>query len=388
MKKRFVILIGSNSVTMHVVELRRQGRSALWQTRVDCAVAPTLYDGFDPTAILEAIGKGLSDNGTSHADTTLVIPSRWCYDHPVDLPRKRLVRSAATYALEEFLPAPIDTVTCDFRRIDDTHVLGVAVPSAPMAHVLSGLAELGLSVDVITPMDRDGEALGDESTDSELDDDDEERIDQLLDEVCTCRRLINLCRGALAGSSRRNTVGRNLEKTLAVAAVFMLCLLTWLSAQLGTYDDALKSTHGEMAEVYTSVFPESALPPNPAMRLASERLRLERQVGADVGADEDALDQRDRLASLVALRELAGSLSSDIRLRLQDVTIDDRRFVLRGETRDHRDAERIAEAVGSIDGWDVEPPRTSRLDEGGVQFSLRASRRTQGAEGKTLADGR
>ena len=82
-----------------------------------------------------AVSKALSDvaRGMTTRSTagTLVIPARWCYVHPIELGRRRFSTQTAAYELEEFLPLPLEQVTCGFVRNGDGTALGVAVPTLP-----------------------------------------------------------------------------------------------------------------------------------------------------------------------------------------------------------------------------------------------------------------
>jgi hypothetical protein len=72
------------------------------------------------------------------------------------------------------------------------------------------------------------------------------------------------------------------------------------------------------------------------------------------------------------LRQLAAALPSDVRIMLTDARVDESQLVLRGQTVEHRDAERIAEALAAVPGLEARPPRTTRLKSGGVEFSITA----------------
>ncbi len=58
---------------------------------------------------------------------------------------------------------------------------------------------------------------------------------------------------------------------------------------------------------------------------------------------------------------------------LLEARVDDKQLSLRGQTAEHRDAERIAETIGQVPQLAVRPPRTTRLREGGVEFSVIAT---------------
>ena len=51
---------------------------------------------------------------------------------------------------------------------------------------------------------------------------------------------------------------------------------------------------------------------------------------------------------LTTLRNVVANLPSDVRLMLLEARLDERQLTLRGQTAQHRDAERITEAVNRV----------------------------------------
>lgn len=82
---------------------------------------------------------------------------------------------------------------------------------------------------------------------------------------------------------------------------------------------------------------------------------------------------RQRLQSVDAQRSVVDVIPEDIRIMLTNANLDGRQLTLRGQTAEHRDAERIVEAVNRIGGWTANPPRTTRLKTEGVEFSILAT---------------
>lgn len=188
------------------------------------------------------------------------------------------------------------------------------------------------------------------------------------------RSVPDLCRGALGRWDAAGQLSRHLARVLALVTV-LLCVFAvglWLRASdLRQANHALRQ---RQVEVYRSVLPEATMAPNPALRLASERIRLERLTRTSgLSQDEPQLSQ-DRYCVLEDLREFVAGLPEDGRILLLDWNAERSQLSLRGRTTHHRDAERIAECVGRLPGWECRPPRTSRLDAGGVEFTVRAVR--------------
>ena len=119
--------------------------------------------------------------------------------------------------------------------------------------------------------------------------------------------------------------------------------------------------------VYRQVFDAKALPPGAALRLASERVRLQglTQSGATTPVHSES--------PVDVFREFVAALPEDVRVMLLDARLDQRQLTLRGQTAGHRDAERIVEALNRVPGVIARPPRTTRLKTGGVEFSIIAT---------------
>ena len=95
---------------------------------------------------------------------------------------------------------------------------------------------------------------------------------------------------------------------------------------------------------------------------------------ASTSPSDSALPDIARAQPLDDVRVFVEALPPDVRILVNELVVDAGQFNLRGHTVSHRDAERIADAVATIDGVSVRPPRTSRLKKGGVEFSVRGKR--------------
>jgi len=130
----------------------------------------------------------------------------------------------------------------------------------------------------------------------------------------------------------------------------------------------LEAVDQQRLEVYRQVFDADQLPPEAALRVASERVRLE---GLTRRAKSPASDLPRLLPPpLEVLRSFVAALPEDVRILLNEARVDESQLLLRGQTVEHRDAERIAETMNLAPGLDARPPRTTRLKTGGVEFSI------------------
>ncbi len=181
----------------------------------------------------------------------------------------------------------------------------------------------------------------------------------------------NLARGALAPRSRLERTNRLLLVLGAAAVVLLGSILGTQFLEHRRYSEALRQVQSQQRQLYREVFPSGTVPISPALLVASQRKRLEGITLQDRKQSDPA--PADPLRPLTVLRSLAEGLAEDVRVKLVEFSVDDHHISLRGQTLHHRDAERIAEAVQQIEGVTARPPGTSRLDNGTVEFSIRAT---------------
>lgn len=173
--------------------------------------------------------------------------------------------------------------------------------------------------------------------------------------------------GALASPGRWNAVIRLARHCTLLLAASLAIAVVGLHTRLRVTDAQLQQVLAEQSEVYGQVFSQQSAPTGAAMRLASERIRMEALTR------KQATKTDSHGAPLDVLREFVAQLPADVRITLQEARIDDKQMALRGLTAEHRDAERIAESLHKLPGVDVRPPRTRRLETGGVEFSIAAT---------------
>lgn len=435
MSAKVAILLTDTSVMAARLRSHRRRWTIIDQYRVAVTITRSLNADTDLAAAANAIMEAVRAVGGLGEGATLIIPGGWCYTHGIEVAGRRFTNRSASYAFEEFLPVALEDVTCAFARGDNGRALGVAVAVHPMKSLLDRLNADGVVVERITPeifcaaaaaessdgsscgiMIRDenrrvlgiqpgagltlevvrtisgtNEAHGGTSLTQQValtetacgvnpelyhlfDLETERGCGSVLCAAGSGRSLPDLCTGALAPRDRMERTTGLVIQTAAVLAMFLLVLAGYLYLQRSQFTDRLAQVRAQQEAVYQQVFPGSVMPQSPAMRLASERIRLERATRQKRSTHPADIAPQDRLAPLTVLRHAAAFIPDDVRINLTELTIDEHQLSLRGQTRDHRDAERISEALHRIDGLAVRPPRTSRLDAGGVEFAIRGVR--------------
>lgn len=436
MRHRLAILIADGRIQSAIIQSKRGAKAVVEQVSTIPADVPrSLAMNGDTSEVGNAIVQGLHALNSSGAPATLIIPSGWCYTHVVDAPRRGFNRSAATFELEGHLPVELESLSCVFGRIDKHRVMGWALPTAPARTLLETLHDAGVNVErVVTDLscviavghgvasdahgkpavechvlfDRHRCAVGitpasraaplvtrtlpnhpsdlsahvDATVRSTgLDVGLSRRLDlgansdvQRLMTVSSDPSLPDLADGNLVGRWRTQRVWGALTRPAAVLAVFLAALVVHQHVHRVQVADTLRALDAAMAQEYQRVFPDADVPAGPALRLASERLRLERLTRTESkNAKATDVINRDRLAPLSILRDWGALLPDDLRIHVVEASVDDHAVSLLGQTREHRDAERVSECLDRLASWSARPPHTSRLKSGGVEFSVRAT---------------
>jgi hypothetical protein len=185
------------------------------------------------------------------------------------------------------------------------------------------------------------------------------------------KRCIDLRTAALAGGAARGGLLRLARHCLVLTVILLAIAAVGARLQRGAHRTHIAAIDQARLDAYREAFAADSLPPGSALRLASERIRLE---GMTHGKDQAELVRAGE-GPLEALREIVATIPPEVRIMLDEVRLDERQVTLRGKTASHRDAERISEAMGKVSGMRVRPPRTTRLQDGGVEFWIVAMRR-------------
>ncbi len=436
MKPTIRILITQNFVMAASIARSKSSpanRIAVQDVEVPVSIGPNT----EWQNLIQAVNDTMDQLGSPGTAVSLIIPSSWCFLCHLDTLAKRPDPVAMSYEMEEILPVPLELVTTAFA-VREEGVIGIAVETEVLGKLLTGLEGRGagvanVCVDVLvasaianaqsasetTVLDvgrsasiefnhetehcihvrnrigcncvagpvsestADCKPLRDDSIFFDLRTRPLPECDAAADtneENIGAKALVaanldqmdvpDLRVGPLAHENRFADMYR-LVSQLAVLGI-VLCSILWARGfgqqkSLQRQSDDLRH---EQAEIYRGVFPEGTVPRNPATRLASERKRIEVLATTDsAGPAPTAANQ-----PLDDLGAFVRAIPDDVRILANEILVDARQFSLRGHTASHRDAERIADAIGAVNGLNVGSPRTSRLKSGGVEFSLKGRR--------------
>ncbi|MEW6252152.1 MAG: hypothetical protein AB1716_16055 [Planctomycetota bacterium] len=387
-----------------------------------------------PDELTEQLATALAGHEGQVDRLRLVLPSSWCYVHRLSVPQRKPTAAMLGYALEEYLPVEAEALTCAFLRVGTGAYVGVAVETAHVAPLVQALARRDLHVEHITidvaaavaryevgpgllwcdaehvalcradgperelRVVRLAAGLTDEEWCARIGDYlapypsglqiagclSTPRLERLAEQLQGARATkravpgehaftIDLARGDLAPVELPARLARAWRATAAV----LLAALLLVAGGLQLRGQHLRAELAEISDwetaLFAQVFPGQAAPAGVALRLASERRRLEGLTLADRTAPlaPDAL---------LSLRTIAAVVPADLRVNVQEVRLEGADLTLRGRLRTHEQAEQLAAAVERSGEFDCAAPRTQR-DGDGVQFYLQAQRRPEAPAG-------
>ena len=176
----------------------------------------------------------------------------------------------------------------------------------------------------------------------------------------------NLARDALRPHRLHSGIirsGRRCAVAVTIAGLIMMASFLVHSRQTRS---ELKAITIWEQEQFKRVFPDQPIPGNIALRMTSERRRLEGLTGS---GNPQALDLFD---AMVALAQFVQAIPVTLKLDVDELRMSPRGLLLRGRTLDHRGGEQMAAAFSEIPGAACPAPRTERQSDGTVRFALNA----------------
>lgn len=194
-------------------------------------------------------------------------------------------------------------------------------------------------------------------------------VDRLLDRVSTRGDVLNLRCGALAFSGRFARLFRRLQTALAA---FVMLLAVWavdLHSRAQEFRTATADLRPLMSEMYGNVFPGAALQPGAALRVRSERIKLEGLTGS---VEVDPAGGPSNLVSFELLHAVTAGIPAAMKLNLSEVIIDEDGIRLAGQTTSHEAAGELVRSLNEAAGVRADPPRTKLRPDKTVDFRIAA----------------
>jgi hypothetical protein len=176
--------------------------------------------------------------------------------------------------------------------------------------------------------------------------------------------LIELRRDGLAPADRYGPIRGWIRATMAMAAIMCGAAIAGMAYQGWRFQELASRVTAEQETVFKRLFPDAKVPRGVRSRLQSEYNKVAGQSG-----------QSADLPPVVSATDVMGlvleSLPNNQRLMIHQLRVEERNVSMNGLVRNFAAAEAIATALRES-GFDVEPPKSDRVDSKTVTFRITA----------------
>ena len=204
----------------------------------------------------------------------------------------------------------------------------------------------------------------------------EASVNMILDAVPTRTDLLDLRQHALSYDGRWRTLLRTLTRCAAAVILLLSVVAIGTRVEMAQYGHGAEELRPLREQVYADVFPGQSLPPGAALRMRSERIKLE---GLTEGArDADQVLKTNGRQPLGLLLLITEHIPPNLKLHVTQIVVDDTNFKIIGQTTDHGAAGHLVQALNEMPGCEVDPPRTKLRKDLTVEFQIRARMRHDG----------
>ena len=186
---------------------------------------------------------------------------------------------------------------------------------------------------------------------------------------------VNLRSGALASPGQWLPVQRRLQRCAVALAVFLLIFCVRLRFQNLACVHGAEELRPLRSAVYAEVYPGESAPPEAALRLRSERIKLEGLTDATGG--DGGEPRRPGSAVLEFMQGVAEHIPAKLKLHVTELMADDESMTVAGRTSSHGAAGDLVQALNRAPGLAAEPPRTKLRKDGTVDFRMTIVRSTE-----------
>jgi len=152
MDRRFSILLTDRQA--YIAEYQVQHRQWVLCERFefDMEIPLRLQDDTDLVPLANALAEKVLQIYPEGIICRLVIPAGWCLLQQIELSGDRWNEKAARFELEQYLSLELESLTCIFKRMNNTNALGIAVLTKPLLSFVKAL-EAKLICPEIMPID-------------------------------------------------------------------------------------------------------------------------------------------------------------------------------------------------------------------------------------------
>lgn len=197
-------------------------------------------------------------------------------------------------------------------------------------------------------------------------------IDLLMEAAAAAPESLNLRRGALRFAGRWDKVLQQATRCAVCIAVLIASITLTGFVTAHRLSRGVEGMRPIKSELYQQVFPKTTMPPGAALRVRSERIKLQaltRQGGVSVAPFNKA-----PMDPLAGLHDIAAVIPKDLRLFVTELVVDEDGATMAGRTIAHSAVGDLVQALNTISGMQFDPPRTKLRPDKTVDFTIKGRR--------------
>lgn len=195
----------------------------------------------------------------------------------------------------------------------------------------------------------------------------------LLSSAISGGELLNVRVDHLAYAGRFASLQYRTQALLCAATLMAASWSLEMHLNRRQYQSAVADLQPEIAEAYRAAFGGASPPPGAALRLRSERIKLQGLTGTDHLSP--VLNTAGPIA-FELLHAATAAIPPGMKLNLSEVIIEEDELRFAGQTTSHEAAGEWVSALNQAGTLTAEPPRTKLRRDKTVDFRIRATRAT------------
>lgn len=197
-----------------------------------------------------------------------------------------------------------------------------------------------------------------------------ESAQRLLDAAATDGHEVDLRRDRLSFPGRWASVQRRLTACLATVLVLLVVIGFKFRIDNTVVARGIDALVPIRNEIYAQAFPGQTPPPEAALRLRSERIKLEGLTHQ--GDEKTEIRSGNGLQLFELMHEILNQLPDDLKIAISEILLDERALSFKGRTTSHGQAGKLVHALNQIPTISAEPPNTKLRKDQTVDFRINA----------------
>ncbi len=200
----------------------------------------------------------------------------------------------------------------------------------------------------------------------------EQTLNRIMERAIDFENPLDLRRGELSSTVRWRPVHQYGWRCGVLVLVLLSIMALRLVIQERSLARAIAEIRPAQQRIYREAFPEQDVPAAPALRLQSERIKLEGLTASRGNGVSDLTTLN--LEAVDLLKDVVAVLPKGIKVNVSQLQIDPQSLRLTGRTNSHNGAGSIVQAVNQVPTLMAEPARTKLRKDGTVDFQITVTR--------------